>query len=66
MKRVLYFWRNYDVTEIVLIEERDGRLLAFELKWNPKKKSVIPKSFLVKYIPEHFQLINKENLHLFK
>ncbi len=32
-----YFWRTYDKQEIDLIEERGGKLFAFEFKWNPTK-----------------------------
>lgn len=28
-----YFWRTYDQKEIDLIEEREGKLMAFEFKW---------------------------------
>lgn len=33
-----YFWRTYQRQEIDWIEEQDGRLYGYELKWNPKKK----------------------------
>ncbi|MDY6953523.1 MAG: ATP-binding protein, partial [Thermodesulfobacteriota bacterium] len=29
-----YFWRTYDKQEIDLVEEREGRLFGYEMKWN--------------------------------
>jgi hypothetical protein len=37
-----YFWRTYDAAEIDWIEEWGGKLHAFEMKWNPKKKVKAP------------------------
>ncbi len=59
----LYFWRTYDGTEIDLVEERGGKLFAFEFKWD--KKAHLPKSFAANYPVSKFQFINRENLHLF-
>lgn len=36
-KSNFYFWRTYDQKEIDLIEEREGRLFAFECKYSGKK-----------------------------
>ena len=33
-----YFWRTYDQKEIDLIEERRGKLFAYEFKWRKSKK----------------------------
>jgi len=33
-----YFWRLYSGAEIDYIEERDGILAGYEIKWNPKKR----------------------------
>ena len=55
-----YFWRTYSQKEIDYLEERDGRLFAFEFKWN-KKKTKIPKEFLDTYENAEFKIINKEN-----
>ncbi len=32
-----YFWRSYTMQEIDLIEEFNGKISAFEFKWNNKK-----------------------------
>jgi uncharacterized protein len=61
----LYFWRTYDGAEIDLIEERDGKLFAFEFKWNTNKKAVIPASFKGSYNVESLEIINREKLYFF-
>lgn len=48
----LYFWRSYlPNKEIDFIEERDGKLFAYEFKWNPKASgnARLPKNFLEAY-----------------
>lgn len=61
----LYFWRTYDGAEIDLVEERDGKLFAFEFKWNSTKKAVIPSSFKEKYCVESLEVINREKVYFF-
>jgi predicted AAA+ superfamily ATPase len=56
-----YFWRTYTQQEIDLIIKQDGKLEAFEIKFNPKKKAKIPESFLANYPNTGFSLINQEN-----
>lgn len=56
----MYFWRTYDQKEIDLIEEREGKLFAYEFKWNDKKTK-IPKSFLADYADSEFKIIDKSN-----
>ena len=55
-----YFWRNYEGKEIDLLEERDGKLLAYEIKWT-KKNSIAPKNFVENYSNSKYSLINKNN-----
>lgn len=55
-----YFWRTYTQKEIDYIEERDGKLFAFEFKWSANKKK-IPKEFLDAYNNSKFEIINREN-----
>ncbi len=57
----LYFWRTHDQKEIDLIEDMDGRLTAFEFKWNERKKTVMPAIFAQNYPNSEFNIINKEN-----
>ncbi|KJF43979.1 ATP-binding protein [Draconibacterium sediminis] len=55
-----YFWRTYDQQEIDLIEERDGKLYAYEFKFSPKKTR-IPKAWEKAYPHAEFQVITKDN-----
>lgn len=56
-----YFWRTHAQQEIDYMEERDGILHAFELKWRENKKCKIPISFVAAY-PEHtFDIITPAN-----
>jgi len=55
-----YFWRNYEGKEIDLIEEKEGKLSAYEFKWN-KFKAEAPKNFIDNYKDSKFQVINKNN-----
>ena len=55
-----YFWRTYDQQEIDMIEERDGKLYAYEFKWSGKSAK-IPKAWSENYTDTEFQNINKEN-----
>lgn len=55
-----YFWRTYDKKEIDIIEEREGKLYAFECKYS---KSYVkpPKDFINSYPGSDFTVINKDN-----
>lgn len=59
-----YFWRTYTQKEIDFIEEREGRLSAFEMKWG-KKSKLTPKEFLEEYKESSFEVINRENYYKF-
>ncbi len=61
-----YFWRTKDQSEIDYVEERDGKLSAFEFKWNPSKSGVIcPKSFTQGYPEATFKVITPDNIETF-
>lgn len=55
-----FFWRTYDRQEIDLIEERNGELCAFELKWGNKHPAA-PKPFISAYPSSSYSIIDKEN-----
>lgn len=59
-----YFWRTAQKQEIDYIEEREGKLFAFEFKWNPKAKAKIPKTFTCAYKVEPF-IIHRDNFEQF-
>ena len=55
-----YFWRTYDKQEIDFVEERDGELMGYEMKWQ-KGKSKIPKTWLESYSNASFEVISKSD-----
>lgn len=56
-----YFWRTYQQQEIDWIEERDGRLFGYELKWNPQKKTREPLTWKRAYPESNFEVISRDN-----
>jgi predicted AAA+ superfamily ATPase len=44
-----YFWRTTQQQEIDYIEDREGKLTAFEFKWNEKSRTRFPKTFTDNY-----------------
>ncbi len=60
-----YFWRTHAQQEIDFIEESDGKLSAYEFKWNERKKAKIPKNFSETYSPIIEKIITKDNFHEF-
>ncbi len=59
--RNIYFWRTNRQQEIGLIEEFDGKIYAYEFKWNTKKKTRPPSTFVKEYNPVEFKVITREN-----
>ncbi|MEA1973047.1 MAG: ATP-binding protein [Candidatus Cloacimonadota bacterium] len=57
----IYFWRTYDKKEIDLIEEREGKLFGYEIKWSNKTKRNSSKLWLSSYSNAEFKIINREN-----
>lgn len=55
-----YFWRTYSGAEIDLVEERDGILHGYEMKWGSRKRKP-PKSWKEAYPQSTFQSVNPEN-----
>lgn len=55
-----YFWRTWEQQEIDLVEEREGKLFGFEIKWNLQKVRP-PNSWLQSYDNTEFAVINREN-----
>jgi predicted AAA+ superfamily ATPase len=59
-----YYWRTYDQQEIDLIEETDGRISAYEIKWGDKEAKV-PKAFVDNYPDAGFSTVNRTNFFKF-
>lgn len=55
-----YFWRTWDQKEIDWVEEREGKLFAYEFKYS-SAKSKRPKEFLDTYSNSKFATISKNN-----
>lgn len=55
-----YFWRTYDQKEIDFVEEREGKLYGYEVKWSDDKHK-LPKEWLNTYKNSEFDIITKEN-----
>ena len=57
-----WFWRTTAKQEIDYLEEKDGLLHAFELKWNPRRRATAPLSFRNAYPDADFTVINRDNI----
>jgi predicted AAA+ superfamily ATPase len=55
-----YFWRTYSQKEIDFVEEREGKLFGFEMKWGATAAKP-PKEWLKAYPNAAWQLINRRN-----
>ena len=60
-----YFWRTHAGQEIDYIEEANGKLTAFECKWNEKAKVKIPGSFVEAYPNTELHKISRANFEQF-
>ncbi len=56
-----YFWRTTQRQEIDYIEEVNNKLYIYEIKWNPKRKYIFPKTFIKNYSIEEKKIINNAN-----
>jgi uncharacterized protein len=57
-----YFLRTYDQQEIDWLEERDGKLFAYEIKWQaPGKKIKLPTGLREAYPDIEFFVIHRDN-----
>ena len=55
-----YFWRTHTQQEIDFVEEREGRLFAYEIKWR-KTKSSPPALWRKTYPDSSFASVHREN-----
>mgnify|MGYP001212138237 CR=1 FL=1 len=55
-----YFWRTHTQQEIDFVEEREGRLFAYEIKWS-KTKSSPPALWRKTYPDSSFASVHREN-----
>lgn len=57
-----FFWRTTQHQEIDYIEDYNGQLKAYEIKWNPNKKVKFPKTFTINYPNAKLQTINPDTI----
>jgi len=55
-----YFWRTIDGQEVDLVEDWNGQISGFEMKWSNKTKK-IPKTWKTNYPSATFTHIHREN-----
>ncbi len=60
-----YFWRTHSKQEIDYIEEKEGHIYAYEIKWNPRKKIKFPEKFITTYTPKELKVITQSNFDEF-
>jgi hypothetical protein len=60
-----WFWRTTAQQEVDYIEESDGKMTAFEFKWNPSKKAKVTKVFTNAYPDTEVKVINRDNFDSF-
>ncbi len=61
----VYFWRTTTGKELDWLEERGGKLYAFEAKWNPERRAKLPLGFEDAYPDTEFQVVHRENYQAF-
>ena len=57
-----YFWRTKQQQEIDYLEESGGKLHAYEMKWTPRAKASITKTFTETYPNSELQVITPDNI----
>lgn len=55
-----FFWRTYAQKEIDYLEEREGKLMAYEMKYS-NKTTKAPASFIQNYPDSEYKEINRDN-----
>jgi predicted AAA+ superfamily ATPase len=61
----VWFWRTKQQNEIDYIEERNGKISAFEFKWSPEVKTKKAGVFMNAYPEADFQIIHRDNFEDF-
>jgi predicted AAA+ superfamily ATPase len=56
-----FFWRTTQQQEVDYLEEYNGKLTAYEIKWNPKKQVSFPLTFTRNYPDAKTYAINRDN-----
>jgi uncharacterized protein len=57
-----FFWRTWDQQEIDLVEEREGKIFGYEIKWSKRSSSIASRNkWLESYEEAQYKIINPEN-----
>lgn len=56
-----YFWRTYQQQEIDWVEDRGGKLYAYEIKWKDNGKTKVPSAWKAAYPEAEFTVITPQN-----
>lgn len=59
-----YFWRTVQQQKIDYVEEKAGKIIGYEIKWNANARVKIPKIFNETYSAETI-VLNRENFRTF-
>lgn len=60
-----WYWRTKAQKEIDFVEEGNGKINAYEFKWNPNAKIKPPSLFLKEYKNSTFMVVNQNNFEKF-
>ena len=61
IRRQTYFWRTYGQQEVDFVEDGDGQLSAYEVKWSGNTRAAVPSDWTAAYPDASFEIINREN-----
>ena len=56
-----YFWRTYQGKEIDFLEEGDGKMAGYEVKWSINTEPKAPKDWRTAYPEATFEVVNPDN-----
>jgi predicted AAA+ superfamily ATPase len=60
-----WFWRTTEQAEVDYVEESDGKMTAFEFKWNSNSKMKVTKSFVNAYKEAQIEFVHPQNFEAF-
>ena len=61
----MYFWRTYNQQEIDLVEDRDGKLHGYEMKWSASKTQNAPQQWAEAYSNSSYEIITPDTYQKF-
>jgi predicted AAA+ superfamily ATPase len=61
----MYFWRTYQQQEIDLVEDRDGKLHGYEMKWSVSKMPKAPHQWAENYSNSSYEIVTPDTYQNF-